>query len=88
MNTWRALFVSTESAKAHLWESSPRLDGPNGLHSLCGRVRVVNGLMLEPKQGDRQRCALCERALRMSFQGHKKPADGRDSCAGLRPADH
>ena len=53
---WKALFVSTESAKAHLWVSDPQHDG---LKSLCGKVRVINGLLLEPERADRHHCLSC-----------------------------
>lgn len=65
MNTWRAIFVSTESAKAHLWKTRPHtFRDPDALRSWCGRVRVVNGVMLEPERADRRRCGLCERTLK------------------------
>ena len=64
MNTWRALFVSTESAKAHLWKPRPHSSWPDAMHSWCGRVRVVSMIALEPERADRRRCELCERMLK------------------------
>lgn len=56
MNTWRALFVATPKQAAHLWTSGPQQDE---LKSLCGKVRAINALLLEPERADRAHCLSC-----------------------------
>ena len=59
---WRALFVSSRSARAHLGEPTPQPDGYHALRSWCGRVQAVNALALKSENADRAPCLLCSDA--------------------------